>query len=115
MTSSIADMSAEPNANPNADTIAGLREAIDFLEQHPELPVSFASVHIDVPYGPEARQRLEQTARALGATATERVSSGDVVIESDFAGKAHIYARARIEHLGAEVQPRYRPILPVES
>ena len=106
--------------HPNADVIAGLRQAAAWLAQHPELPkVYYASISFGSGLsGDDARARLTQFAEALGDRATEnpRDHMGDVEISAAFGG-VRVYASASRTALAANVPPPpppYEPIITVE-
>lgn len=112
-------MSTADNTHPNLETIRGLREAADWLEQHPELrPAHFAAISFRSSYMREnAREDLTALAVALGEGATEKPvtgSSSEVCIEGCF-GNVRVSANALIQDLRDEapVEPEYEPILPV--
>lgn len=107
-----------PVENPNAEVIAGLREAADFLEQHPEMPAArYAWVVLrDRGYGasdPTAREELSAIADALGDRAEERESAGTVRIRGTFSGGVHVDGEAEVRHLlpSPPPAPEYEPII----
>lgn len=102
--------------NPNADTIAGLREAADWLEQHPELqPMWHGYLLFRNQFDTSlAREQLECFAAALGDRAVEELRGRDVEIRGAF-GPVKIAAAASVQALGVQPPPapapEYEPIL----
>ena len=110
------------DAPPNADLIAGLRDAADWLELHPELPrANWAWASISFGHGittMNARERLTQFAAALGDRAKEHVTDygggKTVTIDGRF-GPLVVSAEAKAAALvQAPPIPAHEPILPVE-
>jgi hypothetical protein len=105
--------------HPNAATIQGLREAADWLEQHPELPEAcYTSIALRSSYNrrESAREELTAMAAALGARAIEKpgASPGEITIEGGFRA-VRVYGSAHIQDLRDEAPPvvEYEPIIPV--
>ena len=102
----------QPDENPNAETITGLRELADWLEAHPELPAVGASAHAHI-HSDDAREVLTTMADALGDRAEERIDSiGYVAITGAF-GPVTVNVYAKPELLGAKPRPEpaYEPII----
>lgn len=80
--------------HPNADVIAGLRQAAAWLAQHPELPpAAWSNLCFGYDITDDARGRLAQLAAALGEDAIEDRSYGRIEIQARF-GAVRVFAGA---------------------
>ena len=101
--------------HPNADLISGLREVVDWLEQHPELPhAAWASLCFGYEIKRDARERLTQLAEALGERAKEDRNFDRISLGSMFGGPRglNVFATAKKRDLVHETPlPEPEPIL----
>lgn len=113
MSSTPHSTSTVEQSHPNADVISGLRDAADWLAEHPELPPAYyASISFRSSYAAaNAREDLAALAEALGENAAEAQSGAEVLISGTF-GPVRVSAAAQVAALaGVPVMPAYEPII----
>lgn len=104
------------SVNVNAELADNLREIVDFLETHPDLP-AFHGYIGRYCYGAKARESMSRIAVALGDRAVESLTDNghEVQILGEF-GEARVRAYAPISNIGGrKVTPEieYAPIIGV--